>query len=469
MNRKHTYYFSTRDLLMMAALAALGGVTSTYINALGDLLQSVLGFAGGLQWAAGFHVLWLVLAVGLTRKLGAGTVTGVLKGVVELLSGNTHGLLVVLVDIVAGLLVDIGFLPFRDKDKLPAYLVAGGLASASNVLVFQLFAALPVDILSYGLIVLLAGVAFISGMIFAGLVGHLLIGALRRTSLPLAGRDVAAPIETRRGHYIALVCAVLLTVALWGYLRYALRGPATVHIGGAVAAPYDYPAEHGDIPQVTAESTMRDVAAQYQGVPVQVLIERADPNPNAGLVLVQASDGYAFFLDMDEVRENEGLLLSPQGKDAEDLTYNIVGARNTKAWVRGVMTITVVGATTLEVTGALENPSPYHPDEWQFEMDSTSLDLGQGLRKYQGTLLHQVLEAMKPQPDASRVILYQAVGEPVSLSLSEVMEDDKLRIFTIIDGRLEAGSTLEAEALSFAVARMNGEILARQVTRIEVQ
>lgn len=466
MKQKHTYYFSTRDLLMMAALAALGGVTGTYINAVGDLLQSVLGFAGGMQWAAGFHVLWPVLAVGLTRKLGAGTVTGVLKGVVELLSGNTHGLLVVLVDIVAGLLVDVGFLPFRDKDKLPAYLVAGGLASASNVLVFQLFAALPVDILSYGLIMLFAGVAFVSGMVFAGLLGHLLIGALRRAGVI---KDISAPIVTRRSHYIALVCAVLLTVALWGYLRYTLRGPATVHIGGAVAAPYDYPTEHGDIPQVAAESTMRDVAAQYQGVPVRALIERADPNPSASLALVQASDGYAFFLGMDEVRENEGLLLSPQGKDAEDLTYNIVGARNSKARVRGVMTITVVGATALEVTGALEAPSPYNPEAWQFEMDSTSLDLGQGLKKYQGTLLNQILEAKAPQPDASRVILYQAEGEPVSLSLSEVMEDDKLRIFTIIDGRLEAGSTSEAEALSFAVARMNGEILARQVTRIEVQ
>jgi ABC-type thiamin/hydroxymethylpyrimidine transport system permease subunit len=243
MDQKHTYYFSTRDLLVMAALAALGGVTGTYVNAIGDLMQSVLGFAGGMQWAAGFHVLWLVLAVGLTRKLGAGTVTGILKSVVEFLSGNTHGLLVVLVDILAGLLVDVGFLPFRDKDKLPAYLVAGGLASASNVLVFQLFAALPVDVLSYGLIGLIAGAAFISGMVFAGLVGHLLIKALRQAGVIKAP---SPPIASRRGHYVALLFAGLLTMALWGYLRQTLRGPATVHIGGAVAHPYDYPVEHRD-------------------------------------------------------------------------------------------------------------------------------------------------------------------------------------------------------------------------------
>jgi len=141
-------YFTTRDLLMMAALAALGGVTSTYVNAVGDLVQSAVGMAGTSQWAAGLHVMWLTLAVGLTGKQGAGTVTGLLKGGVELLTGNTHGLLVVLVDIVAGLLVDLGFLPFRNKDSVLAYCLAGGLASASNVLVFQLFASLPADVLA---------------------------------------------------------------------------------------------------------------------------------------------------------------------------------------------------------------------------------------------------------------------------------------------------------------------------------
>ena len=151
--RADRYHFSTRDLLMMAALAALGGVTGTYLSAAGSLIQAAIGMPGSLQWAAGLHVLWLVLAVGLTGKQGAGTVTGILKGAVELFAGSTHGLLVVLVDLVAGILVDVGFVLFRGtargRDRLPAYLVAGGLASASNVFVFQLFASLPADVLSY--------------------------------------------------------------------------------------------------------------------------------------------------------------------------------------------------------------------------------------------------------------------------------------------------------------------------------
>jgi energy-coupling factor transport system substrate-specific component len=456
------YYFTIRDLLMMAALAALGGVVSTYVNAIGDFFQSILGFAGTTQWAAGLHVLWLTLAVGLTGKQGAGTVTGILKGVVELLSGNTHGLLVVLVDIVAGLLVDLGFLPFRNKDSLPAYALAGGLASASNVFVFQLFASLPADVLAYGAMLLVGGVAFVSGVLFAGLLGRVLLNTLRRAGVV---KD-RPPLPMSRPVYpIFLASVAVLTLALGVYLRQALRGPATIHIGGAVQVPYDYPLEHGDIPLITAEATLRNVTTRYTGVPVRELVDRAQPQPNASLLLIQASDGYAFFVSMDEVRENESLLLAPQGK-GEDASYNIVGPRNSKAWVRGVAEMSVVGSATLEVTGALEHPSPYDPDDWQFEMDSTSLvlspveglDVWEGPRKYQGAPLGQVLQTMNPRPEATTVVLH-AGGESTSLPLENVLEDDNLRIFTIIGGT----------DVSFAVARMDGEVILSRITRVEVR
>jgi len=179
---KSRYYFSTRDLLTMAVLAALGGVVSTYVNAIGDFFQAWLGFAGTTQWAAGLHVLWLILAVGITRKQGAGTITGLLKGGVEFLSGNTHGVLVVIVDVVAGIVVDLVMLPFqrtrRSGAMTVAYCLAGSLAAASNVFVFQLFAAVPADTLAMGALFLVGGVAFASGVLLAGLLGQALLTAL---------------------------------------------------------------------------------------------------------------------------------------------------------------------------------------------------------------------------------------------------------------------------------------------------
>jgi ABC-type thiamin/hydroxymethylpyrimidine transport system permease subunit len=450
--QKTRYHFSTRDLLMMAALAALGGVAGTYISAAGRVINSFIGIPGTMQWAAGLHVLWLTLAVGLTGKPGTGTVTGILKGFVELLTGNPHGLLVVLVDVVAGILVDVGFLPFRDKDRLPGYLLAGGLASLSNVIIFQLFAVLPADILSYGAILLLGVVAGLSGVVFAGFLGHALMRTLRRTGV-VKDRPVQPAQGLRRNHaqLILLLSGVLLAGTLFVYLRGALRGSAEIPIEGSVNAPYTYPQEHGDLPIITAGDAVR-----YTGVSVRELVARAQPHADAGLLLVQATDGYAFFISLKEVQENDNLLLASQGK-GDEASYDIVGATNPKAQVRGVSRLTFIAATTLEITGALGKPAPFDPDEWQFQMDSITLDVGNGPQKLQGASLAKVLQALEPATEATTIILHTD-GDPVTIALSDVMGSDDVRIFTVIG----------TDRITYAVAWMDGTVIAPQVTGIEI-
>ena len=445
---------ATRDWLMMAALAALGGVTSTYINAIGDLAQSILGFAGSTQWAAGLHVLWLTLAIGLTGRVGAGTLTGILKGSVEFLTGNTHGLLVVLVDVVAGLLVDAVFLFFRRKDRLLAYILAGGLASASNVFVFQLFAALPADLLAYGALALVGGMAAISGVVFAGVLGWVLLGALRRAGVV---KDLPAPPRDRRVAPVWVGGAAILTILFGLYLRGALRGPAVVTVDGAVAAPYAYPTAHGDIPRITAEASLRGTPARYSGVPVREMLARAQPASDAGLLLVRAADGYAFFVSLKEVRDNPALLLVPSG-NGDDATFDLVGPENSKAWVRGVSSLTVIGGVTLDVSGKLAAAGAYDPDAWQFEMDSVSLDVGHGAQKLQGVPLGAVIASMEPEVDAHDLII-QTPEAPVTLPLEGLWDSDDVRIFTVIDGL----------GITFAVARMDGTVIAPKVMALEVR
>ena len=448
------YYFTTRDLLMMAALSALGGITSTYLNAIGNVVRSIVGVAGTTQWAAGLHVLWLTLAMGLVGKTGTGTLTGILKGVVELLSGNTHGLLVLLIDVVAGVLVDVGFAPFRRKDRLAAYLIAGGLASASNVAVFQLYAALPADILAYGAIVLVSGIAALSGVVFAGFLSWTLLNTLRRAG---AVRDRAPVVAGSRIGMIALVTGLTLTVALGGYLRIALRGPATFEVTGAVSQPYTYPTMHGDVEAVTREVTQQGVATRYTGIPLRSLVERSQPEGAAALLLIEATDGYAFFITMEELAFNESLLIVVQGK-GEEAAYSLVGPESSKAWVRSLTRITVVEGTTLEIQGALQVPGAFRPAEWQAEMDSTTVTLPDGGRKLQGTPLAKVLMAMEPDATATVVVLHTETG-PVTLSLDDVMRDSDVRIFTVFD----------PPSVGYAVARMNGLVLAADVRNIEVQ
>lgn len=453
MMQKRSYY-STRDLLMMAALAALGGVSSTYINTLGDLFQSVLGFAGTTQWAAGLHVLWLILAVGLTRKQGAGTITGILKGAVELLTGNTHGVLVFLVDITAGILVDIGILPFFRQERMLGYAFAGGIAAASNVFVFQLFAALPADLLSYGGMLLIGLVAFASGVVFAGILGFALLNSLRRSGVV---KDQAHLPINKRASLGFLLFGVVIIMVLGLYLQRTLAGPTSVTIRGAVSHPCQFPSNEIDIGMEIRETEQNGISRRFEGYPLVTILEFAEPLEDAGMVLIQASDGYGFFLSMEEIRTNPALLLAPHSDD-DETSFDLVGPESSKAWVRNVTELVLVQPEELEIRGALSAPGVFRPEEWQPEMDSATVDLSGGARKLQGVQLNSILRAMQPGAQAAHVVVV-GLSSSVTLSLREVLADHELRLFLVI----------EADGISFALAHMNGNVIIENINRIELE
>jgi hypothetical protein len=110
------------------------------------------------------------------------------------------------------------------------------------------------------------------------------------------------------------------------------------------------------------------------------------------------------------------------------------------------------------VEGELVQPAPFDPDDWQFEMDSALLDVGQGPKKYQGVPLGLVLQSMAPLASAETVVVHTD-GEALTLSLAEVSRDDDVRIFTILGD----------DDVSYALARISGEVLAPRLTRIQVR
>ncbi len=448
------YLYSTRDLLMMAAMAALGGVASTYINFIGDFFQSFLGFAGTTQWAAGFHVLWLILAVGLTRKPGAGTITGIIKGGVELFTGNTHGLLVVLVDIVAGLLVDLGLLPFRKRESWFGYAVAGGVASASNVFVFQLFAAIPADILSYGVIGLIALIAFFSGVVFAGILGYALLVSLRRSG---AVKDQPSRTKTRNVPGVILLGGLLLAVSVFGYLKIARTGAGSIEINGAVSAPYQFNPESSAIAEQTVEVEQGGSVASYRGYPLGEIIDRAQPEEGSDFLLLRGSDGYVFFITRGELSSNSSILVQPQGQGANRV-YNLVGPQTKKAWVNGVVEITLVNAEPLPllVDG---NTRYFNPSDWVEEMDSTRLDVGNGLKKYQGVPMALLFEEFLAEGSYAEFLIPGGEDEQVRLDADQVRQEDGIRVFIILDG----------EEVAYAAAHLNGEVYLADIQEISLQ
>ena len=451
--KDNKYYFSTRDLLLMAALAALGGIASTYINFIGDFFQSFLGFAGTTQWAAGLHVLWLILAVGLTRKTGAGTVTGILKGAVELFSGNTHGLLILLVDLVAGILVDLGSLPFRRKDHWTTYALAGGLASASNVFVFQLFAAVPADTITVGVIGLIALIAFVSGVIFAGILGAGLLSALRSSGV-VKDQPTQAPGKT--AWRVMLISAILLAGGLFGYLKISQSGGGFVSITGAVAAPYQFSPQSSPVEEQLVSLESSGAAASYRGYPLLGIVAQAEPDPTADMVLLEASDGYAFFISAEELRENPAIVLQVQGK-GKNLVFNVAGPASKKAWVNGVEQVRLVRSQPLDLEIA-GNVVPFYPADWISDMDSTNLELESGSAKVQGVPLGLILDSAAPNITDGQVIGVAPDGKEQSFSIQQVKDDLGIRIFL----NLTQGS------VSYVLANLDGEVYLPALERIQI-
>jgi energy-coupling factor transport system substrate-specific component len=447
------FYFSTRDLLIMAVLAALGGVTSTYINTVSDAVHAILGFPGASQWAAGLHVIWIVLAMGITGKPGTGIITGILKGGVELMSGNSHGVIILLVDVVAGLCVDFGFLLFRNKQSLLLYMIAGGLASGSNVLVFQIFATLPQNIVAAGAIFILFIIAVASGVIFAGIIPKLLINSLTKAGIVKTPKKI---IGHQKIGLVVILAVAILSGLLAIFLRTNFASGETIQITGAITNAYVFPNEEFDLEAVTREMEYRGLLTEFRGYPIIDVIEYAQPVEGADTVLLEASDGYAFLLSFEEIRENQNILIVQQGK-GENTSFDIVGPESSKAWVRNTAKLTVIASEGLEIITSVGEEVTFNPDEWVVDMDSTQVALPEGSKKLQGVPLWKVIASEQPDQPISEVVL-SSPEETMKMTWLEINNNDDLRIFTVIG----------QEDISFALAKMSGEVLLFPIREIGI-
>jgi energy-coupling factor transport system substrate-specific component len=170
--------YTTRDVVVMAALIAIGGIAKAYWGQLRMVLESAFGPYSVFLVGPGFYI-WGVLAPILVRKPLSGTISMTIGSVVEILAGNPFGLPVFLFNFWEGLGPDISYnLIFRNKryDLLVA-IIAGILSSALGMWygwMYFGFSQLP-------------AIAFIiyvlerfAGGIIAGVLGYLLAKALER-------------------------------------------------------------------------------------------------------------------------------------------------------------------------------------------------------------------------------------------------------------------------------------------------
>lgn len=454
---KEKFYFTTRDLMVMAALAALGGVASTYVNLIGDFFQSLLGFAGTTQWAAGLHIIWITLAALLVGKPGAATTAGILKGFVELFSGNSHGLLVVIIDITAGLIIDL-FLIFNSRKKmLNIWLcLAAGLASASNVIIFQAFAAVPGDLLTVAAILAASSVAFISGVIFSGLVSMSIIASLRKIGL------IAETEEELSGKKIVPNIIIAIGTILAAFLGFTYFSNLTmseqITISGNVAQEMLFPDDFKNQTKSRVESRMNGALLEYEGYTLREILSEAKPNSDAGILVITATDSYSFFIPFEEIERNPDLFLSEQ-MIGKKIVYNIVGAESPKARVRGVSEIAVISVEGLRISGDVLSDTFFFPQDHLSSMDSAYLEIDGESEKLQGVPLVDVLNSQSDLPPGNLIL----VNSP--MDVFQIQYDSVARAV----GDIRIFLRFHETDIEFILGEMTGTVLLRDVEGIEIK
>ncbi|MFX1562980.1 MAG: ECF transporter S component [Promethearchaeota archaeon] len=320
-----TYYFRTRDLVTIGVLSALGGSLSTFVGYLGQLLNTVIGtpFGAG-QFLSGLHVFWIILAAGLLRKSGVASLTGLLKGVVEFFMGSTHGFVVIIVSLIQGLIIDGGLTLIRHRDSLPFYCIFGGLASASNVVIFQLFYFSGVPVVFIFLLILLA---LCSGIIFAGYFGKVSVDLLVSANVVRSGHSKIHPTESIPSPRLrqinpykisAIVFLSFLAVGAGLYGVFIWRpfiNPNQCEVRGLVTQPFFFTYSMFADSEVTIEAELIGSvtyvpARNYTGIPMSVILAYAQPSTSATTVLVLASDGYSAVFSLVDVEGDPDIILT---------------------------------------------------------------------------------------------------------------------------------------------------------------
>jgi energy-coupling factor transport system permease protein len=175
------FKYTTRDIVIIAVIAAIAGVINTGTGNLWYLANSSLGPLGGAILQGAF--MWAyILVMWLVRKPGAALFLGIIETAVEVLLGNASGLGTLGWGLTQGLGVELVMAISNYKNyNIWTALAAGAAASQfGTTWTAILFGWDP----AYASDVWMAiPINLISGVIFSGLLGFYLAKALARTGL----------------------------------------------------------------------------------------------------------------------------------------------------------------------------------------------------------------------------------------------------------------------------------------------
>lgn len=336
------YYFTTRDLLIVAILGSLGGVLSTYIGYIANTINHLVGVPYGAgQIIGGLHILWMVLIIAITGKKGSGALGGIVKGFIEFISGSRLGIFVIFLSLVEGVFVELGYWPFKKSGRM-AYMIAGGIGSFANVLAFQVAFQVYDNIFLFSAVSLLA---FISGIVFAGYFTGGIIDSLEDAGIVRREKkkEPAFTFTTTKAFAMVLALAIAFS-AIYYFALVQIKGdPLELEVTGNVAYPKDYylPVYSDRFVTINAklDGQVTHLPAQdYTGLPVSFILKDARINDKATMIEVWGSDGYHQNFEVSKVLDNNDLILIEENGKLRLVAKGYPG----QLWVEQVKLIKVI-------------------------------------------------------------------------------------------------------------------------------
>ena len=173
--------YSTRDIVIIAVIAAIAGVVNTGTSTVWTLANSSMGPLGGALLQGAF--MWAyILAAWLVRKPGAALAVGIIEVAVEVLLGNPTGIASLGWGVTQGLGIEIvlALVNYRKFDLITAICAGAAASQLGTVWTAILFGWDPAFA---GDVWLAVPVNLISGAILSGVIGHYLAQAIARTGL----------------------------------------------------------------------------------------------------------------------------------------------------------------------------------------------------------------------------------------------------------------------------------------------
>jgi len=180
--------FSVLSLILIAAMAALGLAVKPIVVPLVHLLSTPLMIPGGAL-AGGFYMMWLVVAMGLTRERGSATLVGVVQAILVMITGvpGSHGAMSLLSYTLPGLMIDVFLVLIRRRidNRVCAFLACIVANLTGTVIINIIFFSLPL----IPLLLSLAVAAFSGGL--GGLLAWELLKAFKKYGIGVQEHETA--------------------------------------------------------------------------------------------------------------------------------------------------------------------------------------------------------------------------------------------------------------------------------------